>query len=1368
MAQTNQPLSASSVHSIVANLERSPYQLESLVQGVLAAIQADLSFDRIRLYVKSGRMLVGAAHIGMTVPFRGLVLDSQRSSYLTQLSQTFEVSIETRQSRHNYFYDDVLDRNDVNAWATMPLVIDGQLIGCLIADNKYSQRPLGPFHAERLKAFAPLAAIAVHVTRLLLNESDRISDIETERVRLELILNAAPTGVILNDSEGRIQFANQKATALLDYEAEGLAGIAVTAIYADAEEAVAVGRALRQLTKNNVFRRAVTLLSRNGARIPAQLTVAMVQTVTDNLIVGFFEDRRPQLAAQEQLAAAQQASASLLRSLYAFTTAEQAWQHVLQSAVDLADGRAGRILFLAEPHISLYPIIATGDDSLSLAEPVAPDGMTHEIVRSNEIRIIPNVASQPELANHSYIRRNIKAAVGFPVKHRDTGEACGVLWLYYKTAFTLPDWKIDIIATLLSQASDLIHILEEKEHALDHLDALDAMVQAAKSGRDETELLQLIARQALQVTSFAGRRAHHCHIVRIQNQRHLQIGSAHPALDTAAIQQVLDDVDLQSNDQAIGIIGLAALHKKPFIVPDVRNNPNYIAFHQKTQSEIAVPIFHGTDVYAVINVEHPDLEAFGERELRLLINLANHASTALQIAPMFARERRYSTAMTALSSMSQSLNIEMLLQEIAEQVHQLLRKREDQISYASIWLCDAKRQQARVQAAFPRESIRYINGINDGIIDLTGDQGPIGMVGRCIVSGEAKVEFNLEENGDYIKSFPQTRSELVVPILFHNSVIGAINAEHAQEQAFDDVDLETLKSFARSAADAIIGAQIRSALNDTGQSLAQESQLHRLLPLIAEKVYELTSASGRPASLCYVSLLKGKRLVFEAFHPRERFADLKSKYAELDLVKGPLGINGLVALKGEPVLASDVRAPEWHDIYIPYDDGIRCSLGMPIKIDDKVVGVITVEHADTGAFDLYHQQILNLFATHAAIAIRKAQEHEETNELRRVAEKLTQTTEREELLRHSLQGALKLAQAELASIKFWDPVAATFLEAYRLAGPAATLESYSTRARLHDGYTRQVAETGLPLVIDDISTDSRASETLRQEGWRSMILIPLTLRRAVAVVTLCSKNQAQFTAKLNNLLFALFSQTEIALERIATMNDLQLLGPHNFSTWWTVIKDRMGHRISSDVSRIRQELDTLKSCLLEAGTEERWLEQMHILESEIEELNHLLPLEYSTNPRTVRLNEQLRHYFNHFEKRTRFRHLDIELDLQADLDELAGVQVNDLFREVLNTVMENSARALRQQNDADPRIIIRTSMIGDRVQISIRDFGPGVPAAITSYLFRKPIEHSQGKGIGLWQADGFLKAIGGSITHNSPENGGCEMIITLPVVPAGH
>ncbi len=95
---------------------------------------------------------------------------------------------------------------------------------------------------------------------------------------------------------------------------------------------------------------------------------------------------------------------------------------------------------------------------------------------------------------------------------------------------------------------------------------------------------------------------------------------------------------------------------------------------------------------------------------------------------------------------------------------------------------------------------------------------------------------------------------------------------------------------------------------------------------------------------------------------------------------GEQGISGWVAHTGQTYYASDVRTePRYYEV-VP---AARSNVAFPLVIDDQVIGVLDVESPQVDAFPPDVREVLEAFATLAALAIYRAQRDEE---LRRLAQ----------------------------------------------------------------------------------------------------------------------------------------------------------------------------------------------------------------------------------------------------------------------------------------------------------------------------------------------------------------------------------------------
>jgi sigma-B regulation protein RsbU (phosphoserine phosphatase) len=85
----------------------------------------------------------------------------------------------------------------------------------------------------------------------------------------------------------------------------------------------------------------------------------------------------------------------------------------------------------------------------------------------------------------------------------------------------------------------------------------------------------------------------------------------------------------------VGLVGHAALHKVPVLVPDVSIDPRYIKVVDDAKSELAIPLLLQDRCIGVFDLESPELDAFSKRHVEILTLLASQAAVAIENARLY-------------------------------------------------------------------------------------------------------------------------------------------------------------------------------------------------------------------------------------------------------------------------------------------------------------------------------------------------------------------------------------------------------------------------------------------------------------------------------------------------------------------------------------------------------------------------------------------------------------------------------------------------------------------------------------------------------------------------------------------------------------
>ncbi|MGA9390418.1 MAG: GAF domain-containing protein [Candidatus Sulfotelmatobacter sp.] len=267
-----------------------------------------------------------------------------------------------------------------------------------------------------------------------------------------------------------------------------------------------------------------------------------------------------------------------------------------------------------------------------------------------------------------------------------------------------------------------------------------------------------------------------------------------------------------------GVTGQAAQLRKAVLVDDVTQDPSYIAAVPNVRSELAVPLITKNRVIGVIDLEARDPGYFTEEHSRLLTLVASRIAGGIENAQLYTRTTRQARILLLLNEIARELSSILNLDELLNRVAELLRRLIDYQMF-SILLVDSsgEKLQHRFSLRF-RENIHLKHEVPLGR----------GLVGAAAQSGQAVLVPDVSKDPRYIEGNPETRSELAVPLIYKDKVIGVLDLEHTRRGFFTDDHRRTMMTLAAQVAIAIENARLYEEI------ARQERRLERDLALARE------------------------------------------------------------------------------------------------------------------------------------------------------------------------------------------------------------------------------------------------------------------------------------------------------------------------------------------------------------------------------------------------------------------------------------------------------------------------------------------------------------------------------------------------------
>jgi len=267
-----------------------------------------------------------------------------------------------------------------------------------------------------------------------------------------------------------------------------------------------------------------------------------------------------------------------------------------------------------------------------------------------------------------------------------------------------------------------------------------------------------------------------------------------------------------------GVTGVAGRDRKPVVVADVRDENNYLNAMDAVRSELAVPMVVRHKLVGVIDLQSTTLNAFSGQERALLQLIAGRVGTAIDNARLYRRVDRQSRIQRTLSLLAQEfssiLQLEKLLDKIAKSVRTL-------INYDAFIVLQVDDSAKVMRSLF---SLRYDERVQIDVLPL--DKGITGAAAR---SRHSVLTRDTSTDPRYIESHAGIRSELAVPLIVKDRVIGVMDLESEHVAAFTEDHVRTLALIAPQIAIAIENARLYEEVERREKSIQQDLEAARQL-----------------------------------------------------------------------------------------------------------------------------------------------------------------------------------------------------------------------------------------------------------------------------------------------------------------------------------------------------------------------------------------------------------------------------------------------------------------------------------------------------------------------------------------------------------
>jgi GAF domain-containing protein len=283
------------------------------------------------------------------------------------------------------------------------------------------------------------------------------------------------------------------------------------------------------------------------------------------------------------------------------------------------------------------------------------------------------------------------------------------------------------------------------------------------------------------------------------------------------------------------------------------------------------------------------------------------------------RARQFEAIAQVARATTSNQNFETLLPSLVEVI-----SRQFGFDHAGIFLLDENREFAELRAANSEGGRRMLaRGHKLGI-------GQSGIVGLVAATGKPRIALDVGDNAvDFDNSdLPGTRSEMALPLRAADELVGVLDVQSAAPNAFQQEDIEVLSTLADQVAIAIQNARSY----ETTQQLLKEAQ----------------RASGSFIGEAW-------RVLQSQEAPVIGYRAADNKLTRLDRPRSSVPISQAVSSK-----------------QVVKEDGEMATLAIPIRLRDRVIGVMDIQVPQTHQWDIDEIDIAQAVAERLSLALESS------------------------------------------------------------------------------------------------------------------------------------------------------------------------------------------------------------------------------------------------------------------------------------------------------------------------------------------------------------------------------------------------------------
>jgi len=800
----------------------------------------------------------------------------------------------------------------------------------------------------------------------------------------------------------------------------------------------------------------------------------------------------------------------------------------------------------------------------------------------------------------------------------------------------------------------------------------------------------------------------------------------------------------------------------------------------RTTSLVALPLKERGETSGVLLIDYGySQKTIPQDKFRLLLNLSEPISAALEKARLFESEQKRTSQLLVIHNISRAISSILDFNAVLKEFANLLQ-RNFVYEHVSIYSLDDRNRLVLSALVDTSSDCKAPE-------DLLPDEDA--NVCRALTLAKTLVMAANDESELAGAFHPGTKSQLCVPFRYSSKTVGVMNIESETSQAFDEEDLTVLETLSDYLATWVNNANLYTdigrkahalqTLNSIGKAISSELNINNLFELIYRQVGHVLPSEHLLIAL-YEKDANRLEVKFEVADGKRRFY-LSSLSHD--------GLIGYVMQTRTPFLVKDNFEKVYETVTgrTPHR-AAQSWLGVPLILGDQALGVIVLQNFRIRrVYDSDDLNFLSTIADQAAVAISNARLFREAqdratrlavvNEITREASLSLKVDKLFEKINTQLKRVVSFEKSSIATYDeendtfslinvYGENITAGFYKGMEISGRETVMKiAYETKRPYYTRSLDQIisntspylitqgiqSAVSIPIISEDVCIGTLNLGSIKEDGFS-----PDQIDLLVTIAN--SLGTALNNARLYSDLERAYSDERKAQEQLVKSEKLRALGEmsagvaHDFNNIMGAILGRaqlMKSRVSDQ--GIVRGLDIIEKAAMDGASTVRRLQDFTRLRTdEVFNRVDLAQVIEDTLSLTRARWEDSAHVSG------------IQYSVTTQYEPILPVAgVSSELREVFTNIIFNALDAM----PSGGKIHIHVGTDGNRVFAHVRDTGRGMTEEVRKRVFDPffTTKGIKGNGLGMSVAYGIVTRHKGEIEVESQYGQGSTIKVTLPV-----